>query len=110
MAQLSGRPNLEWLRAQAKRRLRELRQQVPHAQLAHAQFDLAKDFGFASWRDLKAHVDSLTIEGQMIVAAKNGDARTLGTLLDAHPKKLQRTPSTTPTRSAGRSSSGATRS
>jgi ankyrin repeat protein len=89
VAQLSEKPNLEWLRKQAKHRLRELRTQFPNAQLAHAQFDLAKDFCFKSWRDLKAHVDSLTIEGRMIVAAKNGDARTLAALLDAHPDKMR---------------------
>jgi ankyrin repeat protein len=89
VSQLSERPNLEWLRTQAKRRLRDLRKQFPHARLAHAQFDLAKDFGFTSWRDLKAHVDALTVEGRMIVAAKNGDATTLAGLLDAHPDKLR---------------------
>lgn len=88
MAQLSGKPNLEWLRKQAKQRLRNLRTEHPAAQLAHAQFDVARDFGFKSWRDLKAHVDSLTIEGQMIVAARHGDAKTLAALLDVHPDKI----------------------
>jgi ankyrin repeat protein len=86
--QLTDKPNLEWLRKQAKRRLRALRTEHPEAQLAHAQLDLARDFGFANWRDLKAHVDSLTIEGQMIVSAKNGDAKALGALLDLHPDKI----------------------
>ena len=88
MPQLTDKPNLEWLRKQAKRRLRALRTEHPEAQLAHAQLDLARDFGFANWRDLKAHVDSLTIEGQMIVSAKNGDAKALGALLDLHPDKI----------------------
>jgi ankyrin repeat protein len=88
VTQLSDQPNFEWLRKQAKRRLRELRKQHPHARLAHAQFDLAKDLGFGSWRDLKAHVGSLTIEGRMIVAAKDGDAQALARLLDSHPDKL----------------------
>jgi ankyrin repeat protein len=89
VAQLSEKPNLEWLRKQAKYRLRDLRTQFPKAQLAHAQFDLAKDFGFSSWRDLKAHVDALTVDGRMIVAAKNGDAKTLAALLDAHPDRMR---------------------
>jgi ankyrin repeat protein len=89
VAQLSGKPNLEWLRKQAKHRLRELRTQFPKAQLAHAQFDLAKDLGFTSWRDLKEHIDSMTIEGRMIVAAKNGDAKNLAALLDANPDKMR---------------------
>jgi ankyrin repeat protein len=85
---LTDKPNLEWLRKQAKRRLRVLRTEHPEAQLAHAQFEVARDFGFANWRDLKAHVDSLTIEGQMIVSAKNGDAKALAALLDTHPGKI----------------------
>jgi len=86
---LSERPNLEWLRKQAKHRLRELRTQFPQAQLSQAQFELAKDFGFANWRELTAHVDSLTVDGRIIVAAKNGDARSLEALLDAYPDKLR---------------------
>jgi ankyrin repeat protein len=85
LAKLPEQPNLEWLRKQAKRRLRVLRQSGLPAQLAHAQFDLAKDFGFTSWRDLKANVDALTVQGQLIAAAKNGEAATLAALLDAHP-------------------------
>jgi len=88
VAALPDKPNLEWLRKQAKQRLRVLRSEHPDAPLARAQFDLARDFGFTSWRDLKAHVDALTIDGRLIAAAKNGDAETLGALLDAHPEKL----------------------
>ena len=88
MAELPDRPHLDWIRKQAKRRLIELRRVRADAQLADAQFDLAKDFGFSSWRELKAHVDRLTVEGQLIAAAKNGDAATLAALLDRHPEKL----------------------
>ena len=80
--------NLDWLRKQAKRRLRELRQANPEAKLADAQFDLAKEYGFASWRALKAHVDSLTVEGQLFDAARKGDVDILAALLDKHPNKL----------------------
>lgn len=79
---------MEWLRKQAKRRLKVLRDSQVPATLAQAQFDLAKDYGFSSWRELKAHVESLTIDGRLIAAAKNGDAETLAALLDAHPEKL----------------------
>ncbi len=81
-------PNLDWLRKQAKRRLAELRQTSPDAKLADAQFDLAKQYGFPSWRALKAHVDSLTVDGQLFDAAKTGDVNRLVALLDAHPEKL----------------------
>ena len=79
---LPDAPNLEWLRTQAKRRLDELRKTNPAAKLASAQFDLAKQYGFSSWRALKAHVDSLTVEGQLFDAAKNGDVDRLVALLD----------------------------
>ena len=59
-------PSLEWLRKQAKRRLEELLRAQPSARLADAQFALAKEYGFASWRALKAHVDSLTLDGQLV--------------------------------------------
>jgi ankyrin repeat protein len=86
---LPDAPNLDWLRKQAKRRLDELRKANPAAKLADAQFDLARQYGFTSWRALKAHVDSLTAEGQLFDAAKNGDVERLVALLDAHPEKLQ---------------------
>jgi ankyrin repeat protein len=86
---LPDAPSLEWLRKQAKRRLGELRRADPSARLADAQFDLAKRYGFASWRALKAHVDVLTVEGRLVEAARNGDVATLATLLDAHPGGLR---------------------
>jgi ankyrin repeat protein len=85
---LPEKPNLDWLRKQAKHRLEELRRSNPNAQLSDAQFDLAKEYGFPSWRALKAHIDSLTIEGRLVEAARTGDVRTLTTLLDRDPDKL----------------------
>lgn len=87
-ASLPDTPSLEWLRKQAKQRLSVLRETQPAAALADAQFALAKEYGFTSWRALKAHVDSLTIDGQLFDAAKQGDSVALGALLDAHPDKL----------------------
>jgi ankyrin repeat protein len=85
---LPDNPSLDWLRKQAKRVLAELRQGNPAARLADAQFELATRNGFSSWRALKAHVDSLTLEGQLIEAARKGDVETLTALLDKHPEKL----------------------
>lgn len=85
---LPDAPSLEWLRKQAKRQLTELRQRDAAAQLTDAQFDLAKQYGFASWRALKAHIDSLTVEGQLFEAARKGDVDTLAALLEQHPGKL----------------------
>ena len=85
---LPDAPNLDWLRKQAKRHLDELRRQQPDAQLADAQFDLAKRYGFPSWRALKAHIDSLSVDGQLFDAAKQGDVARLTALLDADPQRL----------------------
>jgi ankyrin repeat protein len=88
MAALPDKPDLDWLRKQAKRQLDALRASNPSAQLAEAQFALAHEYGFTSWRALKAHVDALTLDGQIIDAARSGRADRLGALLDAHPEKL----------------------
>ena len=84
---LPDAPNLEWLRKEAKRRLAELRAAKPNAKLTEAQFEIAKQYGFSSWRALKAHVDSLSVEGQLFDAARKGDVPRLRTLLDEHPDK-----------------------
>src|SRR5256885_10905934 len=83
------KPNLDWLRKQAKHHLDELRKTDPQAKLADAQLAIARQNGFPSWRALKAHVDSLSVEGQLFDAARRGDVETLTALLDQHPEKLQ---------------------
>lgn len=80
--------NLEWLRKRAKRRLREMRRANADATLADAQLELARQFGFSSWRALKTHVDSLTVNGQLFDASRSGDVKRLAALLDEHPDKL----------------------
>jgi ankyrin repeat protein len=85
---LPDKPDLMWLRRQAKRRFALMKEANPQAQLADAQFELAKEHGFASWRALKAHVDSLTVNGRLFDAARTGDVATLASLLDAHPGLL----------------------
>jgi ankyrin repeat protein len=86
--ELPDNPSLEWLRKQAKTRLAELRRVNPSTKLAEAQFQLAKQYGFTSWRALKAHLDSLSLDGQIIESARKGDAASLRRLLDDHPDKL----------------------
>src|SRR5580765_6946228 len=54
---LPSHPNLEWLRKTAKQRLVELRVQEPRAKLADAQRAVAREYGFPSWRKLKAQVE-----------------------------------------------------
>lgn len=58
--QLPARPNLEHLKKQAKDLLAELQGQNPSAQLADAQYSLAREYGFASWPKLKAHLEGQT--------------------------------------------------
>src|SRR5688572_25536396 len=58
---LPARPNLEFLKKEAKSLLDVLLQRDPKAQLADAQHALARDYGFASWPKLKAHVESLVV-------------------------------------------------
>lgn len=55
--QLPPRPNLEYLRKQAKELLGGLLRQDPSAQLADAQHAVAREYGFASWPALKASVE-----------------------------------------------------
>ena len=85
---LPDAPDLDWLRKQAKRRLEELRREDPSAKLADAQFESARSYGFTSWRALKAHVDSLTVEGRLFAAARDGDVAAVTALLDEHPDAL----------------------
>jgi ankyrin repeat protein len=79
--------DLDWLRKQAKRRLAELREDDHGAKLADAQFDLAKRYGFSSWRALKSHADSRTVEGRLFDAAR-ADLDRLAAILDEDPKRL----------------------
>ena len=85
---LPEHPDLDWLRKQAKRRLEEIQKTNPDAQLADAQFALAKEHGFSSWRALKTHIDGLTLDGQVLAAARDGDVAKLTALLEQHPEKL----------------------
>ena len=85
---LPPRPDLDWLRKSAKERLAEMRGRDPAAKLHQAQLDIAREYDFASWRALKAHVDTLSLDGQIIAATLDGDADLLARLLDAHPARI----------------------
>src|SRR3954447_10414407 len=86
---LPDAPSLEWLRKHAKQHLTLLRQHEPSARLADAQLAVAREYGFKSWRALKAHVELLTLDGKLFDAAERGDADSLGALLLSHPEKLR---------------------
>ena len=55
--QLPQKPNLEYLKKQAKELLRSTQQ----GKLAAAQLALANEYGFPRWADLKAHVQALAL-------------------------------------------------
>src|SRR5262249_30070930 len=69
---LPAQPNLDHLRNEAKQRLKVLRQRQPDKRLADAQLAVARDYGFASWRALKAHVDA-NVRERVFAAAHTGD-------------------------------------
>jgi ankyrin repeat protein len=59
---VSSQLDLEQLRKQAKERVRERRAAGEEVRLADVQFELAREFGFASWPKLKAYVERLGLE------------------------------------------------
>lgn len=112
--QLPPRPSLEQLRKQAKGLLKAVRAgdaealsraRENHPQyknpaagpfaLADAQLVLAREYGFASWVKLQAHVKSLEAASEtaevvaaLREAAGKGDVLRLNSLLDAHPELI----------------------
>jgi len=73
---LPAQPSLEHLKNEAKQRLKALRAQAPRARLTEAQLAVARDYGFASWRALKAHVDEISRK-RVFAAARAGDIVTV---------------------------------
>ena len=57
---LPARPNLEYLKKEAKDLLVTLQARDPNAQLVDAQHALAREYGFDSWPKLKVHVETVT--------------------------------------------------
>jgi hypothetical protein len=88
---LPPQPHIDWLKKAAKQQLASLRTEDPSAKLADAQREVARDYGFANWRALKAQVDAASLDGQIITATIEGRADDLARLLDANPQKLSLT-------------------
>jgi catechol 2,3-dioxygenase-like lactoylglutathione lyase family enzyme len=85
---LPAQPHIDWLKKTAKDQLAELRARDPSAKLHQAQLAIARDYGFPSWRALKAQVDARSIDLQIIVSAAEGYAAALDKLLLRHPGKI----------------------
>jgi ankyrin repeat protein len=79
--ELPARANLEHLRNEAKQRLRELRARDAAARLSDAQLLLAREYGFPSWRRLKAAVDDRERE-RVFAAARDGDLQAVRRALE----------------------------
>src|ERR1700722_3095441 len=80
---LPEKPNLEFLKKQAK----ELRNTLG-VKLVDAQHALANDYGFPAWANLKAHVQALGLSpAQALKAAVcDSDAVRVRKLIDRHPE------------------------
>ena len=76
---LPARPNLDWLRKTAKQQFQQLRKTNPDAKLAGAQLALAREYGFRSWRAMKAEVDRLQALGSSGDQAIKALLRAVGT-------------------------------
>ncbi len=61
------RANLEWLKKLSKERLDSLLAQDPTATLSDVQLAVAREFGFSSWRKLKAHVEEIRAQLDALV-------------------------------------------
>lgn len=98
-SQLPDRPDLEFLKNQAKALLTSLRKLDPDAltraktlgfaapfKLAHVQSILAKEYGFPSWAKLKRHVESHVGRLEAFFAAiRAGERERVAALLDEDP-------------------------
>lgn len=103
--ELPAVPNLEHLKKQAKALLRDYQQSSADAverlrplvtaegevKLADAQRAIAREYGFASWRRLKEHVEAITLEKgdpqeEFKTAVRNGNAERVRLLVERHPQ------------------------
>ncbi len=84
---LPEKPNLRHLKSQAKDLLRSGRA----ASLTEALFQLAREYGFASWSKLKAHVESLEEIGRLKAAIDANDVARVQTMMTRNPS-LHRAP------------------
>jgi ankyrin repeat protein len=82
--ELPEKPNLTFLRKQAKQLLRT----TPHAKLADAQQLLACEYGFPSWSKLKSYVESSTLSPAETLKAAvcDSDADRVREVLQRYPE------------------------
>jgi hypothetical protein len=76
-------PNLAHLKKQAKKHLRELQRHNRTAKLTQAQDSVAREYGFAAWSGLKAHVSAPPPPTRAALLALDGPASDRGLYLHA---------------------------
>jgi ankyrin repeat protein len=81
---LPDRASLEYLRKAAKERLRAMRLTNTGAKLTEAQLAIAREYGFSSWRALKAEVDRRQASpvAELFEACAAGDVATVRRLIE----------------------------
>ena len=84
---LPERASYDYLKKLAKERLAVLRTGNPAAKLADAQLAIAREYGFSSWRALKAEMDLRRAPNvaEFMRACTAGDVETLRELLQNDP-------------------------
>jgi ankyrin repeat protein/uncharacterized glyoxalase superfamily protein PhnB len=84
---LPERASRDHLKKLAKERLTALRARNPSARLADAQLAIAREYGFASWRAMKAELDRREAPhvAAFMRACRAGDVTVLRALLQAEP-------------------------
>jgi len=84
---LPANASYEYLKKLAKERLALLRKREPSTKLAGAQLAVAREYGFASWRALKADIDRRRAPNvaRMMRASTDGDVAALRQLLAEAP-------------------------
>ena len=80
--------DIEWLRKAAKALLKTWRAEGRNARLADAQFALAKEYEFPSWRAMKAFIDGMPLQEQadsFLASVGRGELAQIKSTLDQFP-------------------------
>jgi ankyrin repeat protein len=90
-SKLPERASLEYLKKRAKEHLLELRRRDPRVKLAAAQLTVAREYGFPSWRALKAEIDRRRAPtlASFFAACHAGDVAVLRDLLASEPSLVR---------------------
>ncbi|HEY3054833.1 MAG TPA: ankyrin repeat domain-containing protein [Thermoanaerobaculia bacterium] len=90
-SKLPKRASLEYLKKLAKDRLKELRRTNPRTKLADALLSVAHEYGFSSWRALKAEVEKRQTRSvaRFFEACTKGDIEMLRSLLENDPNLVR---------------------